>query len=645
MSTLTSGAAAAIGSAGASSAAAPPPYRTITPIGPEKIKELAALLPAAPRGFGPPCRGKERAAWDALRTHPAFQNVVSNGEKLLTTPFPAWSDDDFLEFSRNGQRPKGQAMIGARHGVLAPLVWAECLENTGRFVPRIETVLRDLAGERTWTLPAHDPKLTSFKGTEYIVDLGAALFANDLAQTLYLLDGVISPTVRKTVMDSLEKMVFAPIRTTLQTGKGHWWLTTTNNWNAVCLNGVTNAALAVVPTREERAVFVGMAERYARNTIDGFAEDGYCSEGMGYYNYGFGNFYVLREGLWQATSGKIDLFATPKMRKIATYGPRLEIMNAAWPAIADCRFETKVDPAILGYCSKALGLGLAAYEKDYASPGTLVRGCMTTFPNSTTAGASKPMSGAKEPPVGSRSYFDAAGILVLRPAAGSSVRLGAALKGGNNDEHHNHNDIGSFTLVVGKEQLVGDPGGPYVYTSKTFGSERYTAFKIFASYGHPVPVLAGKQQRPGKAAAARILRTDFTDTADTFVMDIAAAYPPGTVEKYVRTFRYDRTGVGTLTIEDEFSFPKGAAQPFETALTTHADWKASSPNSFTFTKNGESLIATVETPEGAGGFTTASEVIEEDCLPFTRLGLRLNQPVAGGRITITFRPGTSSPKV
>lgn len=641
MSTLTTAATAAALSSSETAEAAPavPAYRTITPIAPDRIKAIAALLPAKPKGFGLPCKAADRSSWDALRAHPAFATVIANGEKRLTEPFPAWNDDLFLEFSRIGQRPNGEKMVAARHGFLAPLVWAECLENKGRFVPRIERALKEVASEKTWTLPAHDAKLTSYNGTEYIVDLGASLFAAEVAQTLYLLDGVIDPAVRRTVMETLQKYIFEPMRRTLASGKGHWWLTTTNNWNAVCLNGVTGAALAVLPTREERALFVGVAERYAQNSIDGFTDDGYCSEGMGYYNYGFGNFYLLREALWQATGGTMDLFATPKMRRIATYGPRLEIMNGAWPAIADCRFQTKVDPSILGYCSRVLGLGLTAYEKDYAAPGTLLKGCMTAFPNSASPGQAKPKTAvAAAPPVGKVSYFQDAGILILRPAAGSSGRLGAALKGGNNDEHHNHNDIGSFTLVVGREQVIGDPGGPLAYTSKTFGAERYTAFKLFASYGHPVPVLAGKQQRAGKAAAARVLRTDFTDTADTFALDIASAYPPGTVARYVRTFRYDRTGTGLLTIEDDFAFAGGAPQTFETALTTHGEWKETAANTLLFTRNGESVVVTIETPAESGGGATAAEVIEENSLPFTRVGFRLVKPLASGKVMMTFRP-------
>ena len=67
------------------------------------------------------------------------------------------------------------------------------------------------------------------------MDLGASSFAGELAQALYLLDGVITPAARAEVMAALETRIFAPMRTAYQTGRGPWWMTADMNWNAVCL--------------------------------------------------------------------------------------------------------------------------------------------------------------------------------------------------------------------------------------------------------------------------------------------------------------------------------------------------------------------------------------------------------------------------
>ena len=73
------------------------------------------------------------------------------------------------------------------------LVVAECLEDRGRFIPKIADYVDAFAAQRSWTLPAHDGTLTCFNGAPHL----------DHARG-----------VRKI--------------------PGHWWLHAGNNWNSVC---------------------------------------------------------------------------------------------------------------------------------------------------------------------------------------------------------------------------------------------------------------------------------------------------------------------------------------------------------------------------------------------------------------------------
>ena len=596
-----------------------------------RVTEIAAMLAAAPQGFGPDYH--DRAAFEALKAKPAFAGIIPSAEKLLTQDFPAWNDALYLDFSRTGRRPAGEKMLGDRQAWLRTLVWAECLEDRGRFVPEVNMVLHELASQKSWTLPAHDTSLSSFRGTSYFVELNSAGLAHDLAQSLYMLGDKVTPDVRREVMLALTQRVFDPVRASLQTGKGHWWLTSTNNWNAVCLAGVTGAALTILPDRDDRAVFAAAAEHYSRYYVNGFSADGYCNEGLGYYNYGFGNFLVLRETLWQATQGKLDLFADPKIKAMALYGPHIEIINGVAPAIGDCRFGTQVDPQILWYCSRVLGLGLTHYDMlDFVKPGTPARAAMLSFPNS--ASQARP-SGNTAPGAGLRSYFNDAGVLICRPAPGG--RLGVALAGGNNGKSHNHNDVGSFTVALGSEIPVGDPGGPYAYTADTFGPRRYTEFQMFRSRTHPVPLVAGHEQKPGRAAAAKILKTDFTNDSDQLVMDIASAYDAPELTKLVRSFTYSRAGDGSLAVRDDFAFT--TPQTFEISLTTHGKWTQIAPDTLDFQSGAETLRATIQAP---GAWTVTAETIEENAPPFTRLGLKLNAPLQAGTVTVTFRPAPTA---
>ena len=604
------------------------PAKPYAELSPARIAELALLLPEQPRGFGAPCR--DRAAWSEVATNPGFVKLIASTAKQIGQPLPPWSDDLYLDFSRTGKRPPGERMLSSRHRPLREFVWAECVENRGRFLPDLEKMLLEYVAEPTWTLPAHDRDLGCFKRTAYSVDLAASAFAHELAQALYLLGDKLSPGTRARVMAALEQRIFAPLRASFRTGKGNFWLRVEMNWNPVCLDGSVGAALAVLPGREDRALFAAAGEHYGQYYLAGFTADGYCGEGLGYWNYGMSHFLLLREHLWQATGGKVDLFQDAKIRKAALYAIHIEMVNGVYPAIADCRWGTTPSSEILSYLSRALGLGLKDSEAawDPFTQRDLAFGPMEIFPNSLRA-AKTPSDAGESAAL--RYFFDQAGVLVCRTRPGAARPMGAVLKGGHNDEPHNHNDVGSFTLMVGHEAMVADPGGPWAYNSRTFGPERYTGFKLFSSLGHDVPVVAGRAQIPGRAARARILATHFTEARDEIVMDLAAAYDAPELKKLVRTFVFDRQA-SALTVTDDFEFSRPAR--FETALTTRADWRQQAPDQIAFTAGGERIVAEIQAP---GAIDLVSETITEDCTPFARLGLKLKTPLAAGQVVVRFR--------
>ena len=94
---------------------------------------------------------------------------------------------------------------------------------------------------------------------------------------------------------------------------------------------------------------------------------------------------------------------------------------------------------------------------------------------------------------------------------------------------------------AGKTPLV-DPGSE-VYTARTFSSRRYES-KVLNSFGHPVPRVAGQLQQTGRQAAAKVLKTEFTDKADTLVLDIRSAYAVKELKTLHRTFVFSREGSG-----------------------------------------------------------------------------------------------------
>jgi hypothetical protein len=598
-----------------------------------RVKEIAVMLSDKPAGFGAPIT--ERNAWKKLAQNDSFKNVISEAERLLRAPIPEQPDDLYLDFSRTGNRTRWQRVSGRRRGRISTLVPAECIENKGRFLPAFEEIVQTICSEKTWVMPAHDRSLTNFKGTSIDIDLGSSMLAWSLATADYLLAEKLSTETRRLIRDNLEKRIFEPY-TDMAQGKRakNWWMTTTNNWNAVCLGGVTGSALAVIESPQRRAFFIAAAEEYSKNFLTGFTDDGYCSEGLGYWNYGFGYYIMLSETIYQATGGKVDLLQYLKVKQVAMFGSNIEIINGVYPAFADCSVRAQPGSRLMYFLSRRLGLGLRRWEQiePVSSRGSLYESMMYSFPNS--ASRTPPAQTASKGP-GIRSWFENAGILICRPRPKSSLRFAVALKGGHNAEHHNHNDVGSFIVVLGDRPLLLDPGGE-VYTRRTFSSQRYES-KVLNSYGHPVPIVAGKLQRTGSRARGLVVSKTFTDNIDTLVLDISSAYDVPELKKLERKYAYSRIGCGSLQVTDEVVF----SQPceFGTALITFSDWKQLSPSTLTIYDSGKSVQVNIQVT--GADFEIRPETIDEDVSARkqpTRLGINLKKPVTTAIVSLTIIP-------
>jgi hypothetical protein len=598
-----------------------------------RVKQLAGWLAEKPAGFGAPI--SDRAAWEALARIDSFKGTISSAERLLDTPIPDQPDELFLDFSRTGNRTRWQRVAGRRRGRIDTLTLAECLENKGRFLPAFAEIVRAICSERTWVMPAHDRDLTNFHGESIDIDLGSSGLASSLAMADYLLADRLDPETHRLIRSNLDRRIFKPYRDMVQGKRAkNWWMTTTNNWNAVCLANVTGSALAVIDSRDDRALFVAAAEHYSKNFLAGFTDDGYCSEGLGYWNYGFGHYAMLCEAVYQATDGKLDLLQNTKAKEAAAFGAKIEIINGVYPAFADCSIDAKPSSRLMYYVSRRLGMGLARWDRiDVVSPsGGLYQSMMYSFPNA--ASRATPARNDTSVP-GIRTWFDQAGILICRPTPNSTSQFGVALKGGNNNEHHNHNDVGSFVVVLGDKPLLIDPGSE-VYTARTFSGQRYES-NVLNSFGHPVPMVAGKLQRTGAQARGRVIRHAFSDESDTLALDITSAYNVPQLKRLERTFVYSRTSPGKLTVTDEVTFSEPCT--FGTALITFDTWKKLSDSSLIVHDDKESLRVDIKVI--GGDFEIQPQVIKEDLhTPKnpTRLGINLTRPVTNAIVTLTITP-------
>lgn len=594
-----------------------------TGILPVRIQQIETMLPSKPVGLGTPC--SDRNAWQSVSSR--FQVQIRQAESYLPKPIPEWNDDAYLNFTRTGNRTIGENMLYARQNLLAPLVLAECAEGKGRFLQKIAQVLDQLSAQKSWTYPAHDPKLDSFSGRRYFVELNSAELANQLAETLYLLGNQLPASTRSHVINTLEARIFAPMRTSYKSGKGQNWFGMESNWTPVCLAGITGAALAVLPDKSDRALFVAGAEYYSSYYLKGFPDDGYGVEGIGYWNLGFSRFAQLREELWRATNGGIDLFKNQKAEKVSLFGAQFQMLPGVVADFGDSAFMSKPDNTLVTYINKIFGLGLSTYNTPLPAQGSLIMDVLTSFPSSSALNYTLSRVGNKNL-IGLRTYYPDSGVLVSRPLPGGQFAV--TIKADANSSH-SHDDIGSFSIGMGNTQPLGDPGGPMFYTAQTFTSNRFQS-KLLNSYGHPVPVIADSLQLDASKVHAKVLHTDFTDDSDSIIIDMTPAYSVPQLQQYQRIMHYSRTGNGSMEIEDKFEIQ--SPTKIEEALPTHGTWKQLDAHTLEFTMGSEHLRATIDAPYN---FKIVDEKINDYGNPFTRVGIQLLMKKSG-TIKINFSP-------
>lgn len=632
------------GAAASTSTPSPTPVATTTApaptplpaIDPARVKEIAGFLDQAPKGIGPLI--DNRAPWEALAADTAFHDVLMpRAERFLNEPTPEISNEQWMESCRTSDR-KAEPLIDRRRFRMITMILAEGMENKGRFLPAIEKEITAICSEPTWVLPAHDKQMLNYNGTQKMIDLGAGMTGWTLATADSMLGNHLSEATRKLIRDTTRERVIEPYLAESQ-GQTHieWWRTNNFNWNAVVHGGVVGTALALDDSVEERAEIIASVEKEIPFYLEGFPKDGYSTEGMGYWKYGFGHFIMLSEAILNATHGKVNLYANDQARLVAQFPRRFEIVPNVYPAFADSAYLEEPATWLYHIINNRYGLGddvpkTLTVDGMYSA---LLYGNATnlTFDSSAPplfTGTSKATQGHRL-----RDWFEDGQVLIGRLPEGKTG-LNFAIKGGNNGTSHGHNDLGSLVIVSGKQPLVVDPGST-LYGSTTFSSQRYEN-EILNSYGHSVPKVAGQLQMRGEQYAVTVDATSFTDAADSLTLDLTKGYSVPDLKKLTRRLDYTRADKGTVTVTDQVEF--AAPQAFGTALVTYGEAKEEKPGIWTITQNGETVR--VEISAGGLPFTVTNEVLKDESRvgKVNRLGIDLKSPAAAAAIMMKVTPVT-----
>jgi len=522
--------------------------------------EIVAILAAtAGRPSLPPLGDP---AWSAIRDNPAVSSwldpLAARADSEAAEPLPALTDELYADFFKTGDRLPFERPYFERRRRLGRVAMAVLLcddATRARLLPSFLRKLGEIMDEESWSLPAHVWTEPTGKNP-WMIDLFAAETANNLADLLVVFAAVIPADLAQRIKTRLHVQIFENYvnpRTTFH------WLNITNNWNAVCHQGVLGAALAVEEDHALVARMLHLAAGRLPAFLGGYGADGSTSEGPGYWSYGFGWFAELNAQLEHRTGGQLSVFeGDSKVAAIARFAPQVTLAEGHFVNFSDGGRTGRLSPSLLTYLGQRLsdpvltaqGTALYRHQADTGSDLNALR-CdfffLTRLALRTPAPAQ--LAAAREP-VHADVFFPDYGAIVARGTDARGHLWEFAAKGGHNAEHHNHNDCGSFLLNVDGAPALIEIGSPE-YVRAFFSDKRYE-FLAARSLGHSVPFVNGCEQPEGAAFAAAILKTEIGTDRVEFSVDLTKCYPPEAhCVKLHRSFVFEKSA-GLLTITDTY---------------------------------------------------------------------------------------------
>lgn len=539
--------------------------------------ELAAILAeTAGRPALPPM---EDPVWQAARGNPAtacwLPGLVTQATAEALEPLPPLPDALYGDFFKTGLRLPFEKVYFERRRRLARAALALLtVESSKRdlfresFIQKLEGIL----GEDSWSLPAH--VWTNETGKDPLqIDLFAAETANTLAELLVVFDSVIPGALGQGIRSRLRSTIFENY-TTRQ--PPFHWTGLPMNWNAVCHQGVLGAALAIEEDHALVARLLAMTARYLPIFLEGFGNDGSTSEGPAYWSYGFGWFIELNAQLEHRTSGRLSIIeGGEKVRCIARFAPQMTLSGGHFVNFSDGGHDGRLNASLLVYLGSRLGepmigaLGNSVYRQLAAEGPNLAAQRCDFFHLSRyvlRVPAPEATAGAEEPDQPD-AFFPDYGALVARGTDTRGHRWEFSAKGGHNEEHHNHNDCGSFLLNIDGNSALAEIGAPEYVHDFFKPVVRYT-FLAARSLGHSVPFINGCEQSTGLEFAALVLASAIGQDRVEFAVDLTRCYPAeARCKKIHRTFVFEKKA-GRLTVSDTYELEGPGT--FESILMTRA---------------------------------------------------------------------------
>ncbi len=510
----------------------------------------------------------------------------------LGTPWPQTRASDYVRYFRDGNRTAYERTIGARHERLSRAVaMALASEGTGGRVDDRRTWLDEVADgvilfceQSSWCWAAHDDVRTRTGNVlpdveSPFLDLGAGEVAAQLAWVDLALGDALDgrfPGLRERMRLEAARRVFGPF---LSRRDWHWLGLDgdVHNWNPWIHGNLIVAACALAGDPTLRARIVALAIDGMDRYLASIPADGAIDEGYAYWWNGAARALEALEILGIATGGRLSAASLDLVAALVRFPVRMHVDGPWYVNVGDApaRLLHPVpwrtlahwgriagEDAVVGHAraqaaelapmSEAIGLGrllLALSDPNWP-------------PAAAPASAAAPGGVAPVAEAGRPSLWLGSVHLMVARTDEAARSIVVAAKGGHNGEHHNHLDLGSFTLAVDGTPVLVDAGQP-TYTAQTFGPDRYS-IRAMQSGWHSTPAPWGLEQSIGREAAAI---STFDDDGSIARADfhLTRAYPLLAGSRWSRVVELRRSTCSVI-VADEWQLPRPDSPAFDGVL-------------------------------------------------------------------------------
>ena len=480
----------------------------------------------------------DRAGWDALLGDDKAE-YIRRGEAFIDYGWPRVKATDYLEFERSGNRKVMENPLDTNNIAMAELLMAELAEGKGRFIDQPINGVYAAAEMTTWALSAHIPPYANKRSIQPydkpVIDLVSGDMGSLYAWVYYFMQpefDKVNPEISRRLRHELETRILTPYL-----AYDEWWWDGSrkysgrllNNWSPWCLSNVLMTAMLMENDPDRYAEIVYNTMLGTDKFLNYIKGDGACEEGPSYWGHAAGKTLDYVDMIRMATGGKVDIGSEPIIRNMGEYIARSYVGDGWVVNFADASAKGGGDPFLIYRFGKTVDSPLLKDFAHYLYKEKSVpyngRDIFRTLSALNIASELRGYSGSFERPA--YTWYPETEFCYMSTPQG----LFFAAKGGFNDESHNHNDAGTFSIWADNYPLLID-AGVGTYTRQTFSSERYTIWTMQSGW-HNLPQINGFDQKYGRKYKA----SDIKAGKNTFSVNIAGAYPKEAgVQKWTRSY-------------------------------------------------------------------------------------------------------------